>query len=511
MVMQFTWDIFISYAHIDNIALKEGDRGWVEEFHRVLEVRLAQLMGERPEIWRDRKLQGNDYFAAEIVEQFPKTAVMISIVSPRYIKSEWCTKEVKVFYEAAANGIGTQVGNKSRIFKVIKTAVSYDQHPSEIADTLGYEFYVPDPYTGRVKELNPGCGGELEQVYWSKLDDIAHDICDLLEKIKQSGETGAIYREDKEKLMIYLAETSIDLKKQRDMIHRELLEFGYGVLPDRRMPAVETEYKHAVEQLLSRCVLSIHLVGGSYGPVPAGSQKSIVQLQNELAAQKSKTAKLPRLIWLQPGGGEDPGDSRQKEFIRELRTGVEAQYGADFFETPIEDFKFAIHDKLKSPVEKSRKNTAEETVSPVTPVPGPAGGPRQVYLVCDRRDLDQIGALEDSLYDSEFDVILPAFEGEEAELMRDHRESLKSCDAVLIYYGAGNDLWMRSITRDLTKITGYGRTRPLLVKAVYLAPPVTPPKEHCRYHELLIINGMQGFSPPLLEPFTAMVTTLAGE
>jgi hypothetical protein len=503
--MQFKWDIFISYAHIDNVALKEGDRGWVEEFHRVLEVRLAQLMGERPEIWRDRKLQGNDSFTDEIVEQLPRTAIMISILSPRYIKSEWCTKEVREFYETAAKGIGPRVGNKSRIFKVIKTAVPYDTHPQEIADTLGYEFYVPDPQTGRIKELTPKCGGELEQIYWSKLDDIAHDMCDLLEQIKQSGETGVISREDREQLMIYLAETSTDLKKQRDMIQRELQEFGYGVLPDMHMPLVESEYKHLVEQFLARCVLSIHLVGGHYGLILEGSQKSIVPLQNELAAQQSKNGKLQRLIWLQPFGSEAPEDSRQKEFIQRLRTSVEAQYGADFFETPIEDFKFAIHDKLKNIAEKSRKKIEEETTPPVV---GQAGGPRQVYLLCDRRDLDQISGLENFLYESEFDVILPAFEGEEAELMRDHQENLKSCDAVLIYYGAGNDLWMRSIARDLTKIAGYGRTQPLAAKAVYLALPVTPPKEHFRHHEFLIINGLEGFSPPLLEPFTAMVKIL---
>ena len=127
--MLFKRDIFISYAHIDNMALKEGEKGWVANFHRALEVRLAQLLGEKPEIWRDQKLQGNDYFGDEIVEQFPKTAVMISILSPRYIKSEWCTKEVREFYEAASKGIGIRINNKSRIFKIIKTHVPYDATP----------------------------------------------------------------------------------------------------------------------------------------------------------------------------------------------------------------------------------------------------------------------------------------------------------------------------------------------------------------------------------------------
>ncbi len=500
--MIFKRDVFISYAHIDNMALKEGEHGWVENFHRALEVRLAQLMGERPDIWRDQKLQGNDFFGDEIVEQLPKTALMISIISPRYIKSEWCTKELKEFIESAASGIGAKIGNKSRIFKLIKTAVPYDAHPPEIADTLGYEFYVTDPYSGKIKELNQKCGGELEQLYWTKLDDIAHDICNLLEKVKKTGVTCTHRREDQFK--IYLAETSSDLKEQRDMIKRELIEFGYEIFPDCRLPSVESEFRKSVEHFLDQCVLSIHLVGGNYGPVPEGTQKSIIVLQNELAVKKSKARKLHRLIWLLPGSDKEIEDERQRHFIHLIRSDVETQYGADMFETSIEDFKCALHDKLKTLEEKKHKKDETEKASTFEKKEGPG----LIYLICDRRDLDHIAELEDLLYQSEFDVIIPAFEGEEEALMADHRENLKSCDAALIYYGAGSDLWMSSVTRDLIKIAGYGRTRPLHMKAVFLAPPFSKQKERFRAHDTLVINGMGGFAPGILEPFIEILKAM---
>jgi len=43
-------DVFISYAHIDDQALTEGQKGWITQFHRILEVRLGQLLGEKPTI-----------------------------------------------------------------------------------------------------------------------------------------------------------------------------------------------------------------------------------------------------------------------------------------------------------------------------------------------------------------------------------------------------------------------------------------------------------------------------
>jgi hypothetical protein len=39
---------------------------------------------------RDERLRGNDIFANEIVvKQFPQTAALVSILSPRYLESEW--------------------------------------------------------------------------------------------------------------------------------------------------------------------------------------------------------------------------------------------------------------------------------------------------------------------------------------------------------------------------------------------------------------------------------------
>ena len=81
--MQVDKDIFISYAHIDDESLIADKKGWISEFHRALEIRLAQLLGYKPVIWRDPALQGNHIFDKEIVDQFSKVAIMISILTPR--------------------------------------------------------------------------------------------------------------------------------------------------------------------------------------------------------------------------------------------------------------------------------------------------------------------------------------------------------------------------------------------------------------------------------------------
>src|SRR6202040_4063517 len=127
--MNFEGDAFISYAHLDNVELIEGNKGWVTNLHRALEVRVAQLLGKPPHIWRDPKLSGNDVFEDALVERLRGVAALIPVVSPRYVKSEWARRELAEFCKAAEAQGGVRFRDKARIFKVLKTPVPIEAHP----------------------------------------------------------------------------------------------------------------------------------------------------------------------------------------------------------------------------------------------------------------------------------------------------------------------------------------------------------------------------------------------
>jgi len=99
--MEFRHHLFISYAHIDNVALTEHQQGWITRFHETLSAMLGMRIGRKAQIWRDLKLSGNDIFANEIIQQFPQTELLISVLTPRYVESEWCAREVKEFCKSA--------------------------------------------------------------------------------------------------------------------------------------------------------------------------------------------------------------------------------------------------------------------------------------------------------------------------------------------------------------------------------------------------------------------------
>ncbi len=507
--MKFEKDIFISYAHIDDEPLVESQNGWITEFHRVLAIRLSQLMGRRPVIWRDPELQGNHIFDQQIVDQFSQVAIMISILTPRYAKSDWCVKEANEFHDVCKNNIGFSVNNKARIFKVIKTPLKVEQHPESIRNILGYEFYSSDPTTGRLKEFSQQLGQQTEKMYWDKMDDLANDIAMFLEDLESmeqgSGDAqGGSGNSQKEGLKIYLAESSFETKELRDNIRRELQDSGYKIFPDKQLPFVESPLIENVESFLKESQLSVHLVGESYGMIPEGTLKSIVEIQNEVAAAASSSRNLQRLIWVPEGF--NPKEERQISFLNKLNEGNEGIEGADLIQSSLESFKEILSDKINSIERENKKSIvakeakeAKEVVKSDTQSSTPSNGSRIIYLISDILDIDEIKPLEDFLFENGCEVVLPIFEGDESLIRSDHIENLKMCDAAIIFYGNANEIWLRSKTRDFLKISGYGRENPLNLKAIYLSGPPSISKERFRSQDSEIINGMTEFPTELMK------------
>ncbi|HEV8138670.1 MAG TPA: toll/interleukin-1 receptor domain-containing protein [Pyrinomonadaceae bacterium] len=486
-------DIFISYAHNDNQALIEGQRGWVDVFHQALERRLQVHLGAKPSIWRDPRLQGNEYFADTLVEQIPKVAILISVLSPSYINSEWCRREMQMFSRIATDTGGMRLGNKARIFKVEKINVPLDKHPAELQGMTGYQFYYMDDH--RARELSAESGAHAID-YWQRIDDVAQDIATLMLEMKTRGANTAdvqVFQTAPPGETIYLAETSFDLSPQRDNIKRELQERGHVVIPDQPLPLNGPALEDAVRHYLDTSKLSVHLIGANYGVIPEAADRSVVCMQNDLAAERSKGNGFARLIWLPEG--LETREERQRQFIEYLKFDTTAQQGADVLQTSIEELKTYIQDKLRP---KPKAVTANGNGN------GHGKhdeGPLRIYLICDKQDYDTIAPLSDHLFDQGFEVTLPLFEGDEAEVREDHKESLLICDAVVIFYGNSSEGWLRTKLRDLQKIPGYGRTKPMLAQAIYTGPPENPAKQRYRTREALLLRNFGDFTPGAIQPF----------
>lgn len=135
----FDYDVFISYAHVDNQTAAEDEKGWVERFHDHLVVKLGQRFGraDRVRIWRDASLTGNELFDDVIRGRIDRSAVFLSLTSLGHLSSEYCRQEVRWFHERAlAEGPGPRVGDRMRFFNVLLYNVPVDDWPTEFGRTI---------------------------------------------------------------------------------------------------------------------------------------------------------------------------------------------------------------------------------------------------------------------------------------------------------------------------------------------------------------------------------------
>ncbi len=483
----FQHDLFISYAHIDNHPLGGRAQGWIADLHDALDYRLAMLMGRNVLIWRDLKLGGADFFDDEILDNLTASAAMLAIISPRYVRSDYCQKEVAAFLEHAQRSDGLRVGNKSRLIKAIKTPVPLGDMPDAIRGQLGFDFFEHRPGGGH-QAFDELFGDEWKHKFWQKLEDLAQELAELLQLMREQApsETTA------DGLTIYLGQATYDLSDARDSLRRELEQHGHIVVPRQQLSSVDPQLRTQIRDELVQANLAVHLIGEHYGMVPEAAEKSIQEIELELTADASRANHLPRIIWLAPDANE--ADTRQAPFRRSLQTEPERQVGADLLETPLEELKTVLRDRMvriQQPAESAPEATTGHDLT-------------RIYLVYDEPDEESVLPIEDHLYsvNQDIDILRPLFGDKPEEVWAEHEENLRICQAALIYYGQSDEAWLRTKMRDLRKAPGLGRTAPINATGIYIAPPLNQRKVRFRSREVTtVIHAENGFDPASLNGF----------
>ncbi len=516
-------DVFISYTHLDNEPeLEDEDEGWIDSFHYAFTKRLRKVLGAKQlDVWIDEKIHGNDEFDELLLRTLAKVGVLVSIISPSYLESEWCIRELETF----AQNAGASPEAKRRIFPVIKEFVDFAARPEAIRKKTAYEFVRPSKSGEDYYPINPRTGAHKDQEFFDRLYELAADVARLLKDLHEQDEAapaGQATAPAQPRATVFLAAAAPDMASARTDLLRNCRDRGYRVLP-------EDADEDGESGGLPGAHLSVHVLGSKYSAevartvtslmaeVAANPQQGVEILEGsieglkthvfrdrleKLSLEKSGAYGGGHIIWI-PTGLPEP-EPEQAQLIAAVRGEVTPEAPEPASTPPAPAAPAA-------PTPQPVQSQSSAAVSPPPPAPDAGDHPSSVYLIYDQQDLDDpatqeaLVALADQFDQAGVIVEHPAFglpaeqhESEQAarkeqeELLKLHRQRLQECDGFLLLYGLGDSLWFQSILSELRKLPGLGRGE--AARGVFLAPPESGAKKLFRARDLVVLKGIDDLS-----------------
>lgn len=437
------YSVFVSYAHIDNLPLPGADTGWVSCLSECLEKRLTQRMGVESRIWFDEyELRGNHAVTPEIEAKVARSETFVAVLSPGYLNSTWCRRELEIFRE--------QVGEVSskRIFVVeIDNIDRQTRHDLSIGDVGEYPFWFWDR-NKRMKQFGIPAPRKEEGEYYSRVFELAEDVASALQEFHRSGgasgtsKAGAPDRQDGGKSVV-LAEVTHDLEVEREQLRRHLEQADVGVRTCSSLGLTADEYEAALVSNFDGADLFVQLLSRVVSMEQPDAPQGYAALQEACARENG----IRTLHWRDPeldiSGVDDVIQSRLLQL-----PSVHA--------VPFETFKRAVIQELDD----------AESIELMDNAPS-------IFINAERRDL----LIAEQIYSdvgNRLTAALPLTSGTSEELRSHLEHNIMCCDGLVVVYGNGTERWVQEQLRLYNK---YARRREKPVKllaVVDAAPEDTP-------------------------------------
>jgi hypothetical protein len=467
-------DLFVSYAHVDDLPLEPGGPGWVTTMVGILRNLLAQRVGrgESLSLWIDRQLAGHTELTPEIEAKLSDAAVFLLILSPGYLASTWCLKELSFF----KNKVQREGRSGARIFVIELDSV---KRPRDLDGLTGYRFWAKDPLGRATRTLGIPRPCPEDRGYFDQLYDLRHDLAETLIRLKTGGESVLAPNGAGERPVVFLAEVTDDLDDEREEVRRYLLQADLEVVPQGFYPRDQAAFRAAAEHDIARAKLFVQLLSGLAGKRLPGATETVVGLQHDCAAGRG----VPILQW--HARGLDLASVTQPDHHARLE-------GASVIAGDLQEFKSLV-------VQKMRELTA--------PKPAPAltrqNADALVFVNADEADLDLAKRIGSLLYDRGIGYVLPNRSRRPAEVRRALESCLMNCDGLVLVHGTNRDWVFEQVIR-FRKIKPRRETP---IKAISICDGPPPEKEECHFAhpDLKVMDCRHGLNEQELNRFVDQV------
>jgi hypothetical protein len=449
---EYTWDVFISYALADNQAPEGASHGWVSVFYKTLKQELDRTtLGKKSELrvwWDEKNLDRTGEIGPELRNQLPTVRVLVVLLSPAYVASDWCKQEREWFLAAMRD----RPLAEKRVFLVDLGRVRPEDRPEPFDKQAGFKFHADDQQFGYPL---PNVHWPDHSRFWRAVQSLAGEIVTRLEQITPRLK----YLPPSERSVqpiatVYLAETTDDLDDRRKEMARDLKLHNFQVIPERRLPSDLEACRKQIQEMITQSGAKyfVQLLEPKLGKRFDDSDETIVTLQHQIAGAR----KLTILQWRGPGIDLA---SVTNPVLKQLLT------HPDVSSDHLENFKTAI----------LRKAAPPRALAGPEDVPTGDHDRPKIYVQSDVVDTEHARKIA-MLLKNRCGVV-SAYPrrsndpNESAKLRQRTREWLyEISDGVVILYGKVGPDWVEEQLDELIKLKAK-RTRPLRLGAVYIGPP----------------------------------------
>jgi hypothetical protein len=416
---------------------------------------LLKRFGEPVDIWCDPVLKRAQLFDRVIEKAVQGAGVMISLITNRYLRSDYCQQEIEWFHDKAKQEpCGLIVDDYVRVVPVLLYNIPPESWPEVCRGTSAFPFHDASG-TEFGEPLNPDSDAFSKQI--RSLVDELHAVLTRLKQHQAAPTPDDAEASQASAFTIFMASSADDLRPiRRQLINALKQQKGITVVGDIPPPFDEASHAEVVTQAIQEADLCVHLMSTSPGepldPDIPGKTFPLEQVRLGLEHAHSQLILAPNEFAI-----ADIEDAAFAAFFREL---IERPRDADHLEV----VRTGRHQMLDAILLKKQA---------LTKVPL-----RDRTAFIDVHINDVVNAAELVSYLSQKQVVsmmIPSADLPPSVGMSLFEENLKKAQLFIIIFGAVARTWVDSRLKEAFKlIVDYQLSTPI---GIYVAPPPKSPAE----------------------------------
>ena len=173
-------DVFVSYAHADDVKPFGEKVGWVTTFVEEFKKLLWRQMGYRPDVWTDQLLASNEQVTSTLQDKIKSSRTIVLFMSPSYLSSDWCKREIGQFLED-----NFAHKNQESVFIVAVEETAREHWHKRLQELTPLQLYTKS-LSGATNRLGYPRPPKGYSDYWKNLNELAHLITKHLQLLSQS-------------------------------------------------------------------------------------------------------------------------------------------------------------------------------------------------------------------------------------------------------------------------------------------------------------------------------------